>query len=143
MKWLEGWMGGVAGGIGLLITFIFSLSSARTLDLTYVYDSYRGPGGILPVGEQWIRLLVGLPSITATLLFAGVLWGVWLDLNGNRTSGRVFLLACSALILLLPLFASSEQAMVSLLPTVPFAGLALVTGALACVRREPQHGAQS
>ncbi|HEY7848454.1 MAG TPA: hypothetical protein VIC27_00250 [Ktedonobacterales bacterium] len=143
MRWLEGWLGAVAGGVGLLVAFLSSIVSTRTLDLTDVYISYSS-NGHLPVAAQWIRLLVGLPSITMTLLFAGVLCGVWLDLTGQRTRGRVMLLACATLLFLTPfLSTSAATAQVTLLmlqPAIPFAVLALGVGVLACLRRERQPG---
>lgn len=137
MKWLEGWLGAVGGGAGLLVTFLSSVISSHTLNLTAEYASYYVHGS-LPVGAQWIRLLIGLPTITATLLFAGVLWGLWLDLGGQRTRGRVLLLACASSILLLPFFSPSEAALMTLMPTTLFGALALGAGLLACVRRERQ-----
>ncbi len=138
MKWLEGWLGAVGGGAGLLVTFLSSVISSHTLNLTEVYAAYYVHGS-LPVGAQWIRLLIGLPTITATLLFAGVLWGLWLDLDGQRTRGRVLLLACASSILLLPFLAPSEAALVTLAPpAMLFGALALGAGLLACVRRERQ-----
>ena len=137
MRWLEGWLGSVAGGAGLLVTFLSSITSSHSLNLTEVYASYYAHGS-LPVGAQWIRLLIGLPTITATLLFAGVLWGLWLDLNGQRTRGRVLLLACASIIMLLPFLALSEAALVTLAPAMLFGALALGAGLLACVRRERQ-----
>jgi hypothetical protein len=136
MKWLEGWLGVVAGGVGLVVTFLSAVFSPRTLNLTSVYAAYYSPSGGLPVSEQWIRLLIGLPLITATVLFAGVLWGVWLDLSGQRTRGRVILLTCATLLLLTPLLSTSLATTMMLLPAMPFAMLAVATGFLACLRRE-------
>jgi hypothetical protein len=119
MRWLEGWLGSVAGGAGLLVTFLSSVTSSHTLDLTAEYVPYYGRGS-LPVGAQWIRLLIGLPTIMATLLFAGVLWGLWLDLTGQRTRGRAMLLACASIIMLLPFFSPSEAATMTLVPAMLF-----------------------
>ncbi len=139
MKWLEGWLGTAAGGIGLLMTFFSSVFGVRTMNLMDVYTAYSTDGR-LQAGAQWIRLLVGLPLITATLLFAGVLWGVWLDLSGQRTRGRVMLLACATLLLLTPLLATTTATTMLLLPIMPFAWLAVAVGILACLRREHRPG---
>jgi hypothetical protein len=138
MKWLEGWVGFVAGGAGMLAAVFSSVISARTLNLTNEYAAYYTANGSLPVGQQWIRLLIGLPTITATLLFAGLLWGLWLDLAGQRTRGRGLLLGCAALVALLPFFSPSQGATMTLFPVMPFALLGLAAGALACLRREHQ-----
>lgn len=138
MKWLEGWIGSVAGGVGMLAAAFSSIISSRTLNFTNEYAAYYTSTGSLPLGQQWIRLLIGLPTITATLLFAGLLWGLWLDLAGQRMRGRVLLLGCAALVALLPFFSPSQGAMVALLPVTPFALLGLVAGAFACLRRERQ-----
>jgi hypothetical protein len=138
MKWLEGWLGVVGGAVGLLVTFLFSIGSPHWLNMSYVYANYYSPTGGYIISPQWIRLLTGLPSITATLLFAGVLWGVRLDLSGERARGRVLLLGCATMILLLALFSSPAGPNVTLLPTLPFAALALLAGLIACLRHERQ-----
>lgn len=138
MKWLEGWLGVVAGVAGLLVAFLSSVTSSHTLNLTDVYASYYSSNGSLPIGAQWIRLLIGMPTITATVLFAGVLWGLWLDLNGQRSRGRIMLLGCASIILLLPFFSPNEAATMSLQPALLFDVPALAAGLLACLRRERQ-----
>ncbi|HET9110880.1 MAG TPA: hypothetical protein VFN78_08665 [Ktedonobacterales bacterium] len=136
MKWLEGWVGAVGGIAGLVMTAIFSITSPYTLNMQDVYSRYYATTGGLLVGAQWIRLLTGLPSITATVLFACALWGLWLDINGQRTRGRILLLGGGALLFLMPYFSPSPAAMLTLMPAIPFAALTLAAGALACLRRE-------
>ncbi|HEY7850516.1 MAG TPA: hypothetical protein VIC27_10660 [Ktedonobacterales bacterium] len=138
MKWLEGWLGVVGGAAGLLVTFLFSIGSPHWLNMMAVYANYYSPTGGYIISPMWIRLLTGLPSITATLLFAGVLWGVRLDLSGERARGRVLLLGCATMIALLTLFSPTVEARMTLAPTLPFAALALVAGLIACLRRERQ-----
>ncbi|HEU5343514.1 MAG TPA: hypothetical protein VFU60_04160 [Ktedonobacterales bacterium] len=138
MKWLEGWLGAVAGAMGLLLSAYSSLTASHTLNLVDVYSAYSAPGGGYVISPQWIRLLTGLPTITATALFAGALWGLWLDLNGKRAQGRVLLLGCSSIIILLTWFAGSMAALFTLAPAMPFAALAIVAGLIACLRRERQ-----
>ena len=138
MKWLEGWLGVVAGVMGLLLSAYSSLTASHTLNLVAVYSAYAAPGGGYIISPQWIRLLTGLPTITATALFAGALWGLWLDLNGQRARGRVLLLGCSSTIILLTWFAASAAALFTLAPAMPFAALAVVAGLIACLRRERQ-----
>lgn len=138
MRWLEGWLGVVAGVVGLIATFVSSISSPGSLNMAAVYADYLAPGGGYSINPQLIRLLTGLPTITATLLFAGVLWGVWLDLNGERTRGRTLLLGCATLVVLLAVFAPTMGTKMTLIPSVPFAALALVAGVIACLRRERQ-----
>lgn len=138
MKWLEGWLGVVAGVMGLLLSAYSSLTASHTLNLAAVYANYFAPTGGYVISPLWIRLLTGLPTITATALFAGALWGLWLDLNGQRARGRVLLLGCSTIIILLTWFAGSAAALFTLAPALPFAGLALVAGLIACLRRERQ-----
>lgn len=136
MKWLEGWVGALGGIVGLMMTAIFSITSPHTLNMPDVYSRYYASTGGLLIGAQWIRLLTGLPSITETALFACALWGLWLDLNGQRARGRILQLGCGALLFLMPYFSPSPAAMVTLMPSIPFAALMLVAGALACLRRE-------
>jgi hypothetical protein len=138
MKWLEGWLGVVAGAVGLLATFLSSISSPHWLNMMDVYSNYFSPTGGYIIGQQWIRLLTGLPTITATLLFAGVLWGVRLDLSGERARGRVLLLGCATMIFLLTFFAPNQAARFTLMPALPFAALALLAGLIACLRHERQ-----
>ncbi|MGH2505653.1 MAG: hypothetical protein ACRDID_24340 [Ktedonobacterales bacterium] len=138
MKWLEGWLGVVGGAAGLLVTFLFSIGSPHWLNMMDVYANYYSPTGGYIISPQWIRLLTGLPSITATLLFAGVLWGVQLDLSGERARGRVLLLGCATMIFLLTFFAPTVEARMSLAPALPFAALALLAGLIACLRHERQ-----
>ncbi len=138
MKWIEGWLGAVAGVMGLLLSVYSSLTASHTLNLVDVYSAYSAPGGGYVISPQWIRLLTGLPTITATALFAGALWGLWLDLHGQRAQGRVLLLGCSTIIILLTWFAASTAALFTLAPAMPFAALAIVAGLIACLRRERQ-----
>lgn len=138
MKWLEGWLGVVAGVMGLLLSVYSSLTAPHTLNMMDVYANYFSPTGGYVISPVWIRLLTGLPTITATLLFVGVLWGVRLDLSGERARGRVLLLGCSSSVILLTWFSGSMAALITLMPAIPFAGLALVAGVIACLRRERQ-----
>ena len=138
MKWLEGWLGVVAGATGLLLSMYSSLTASHTLNLVDVYSHYFSPTGGYMISPQWIRLLTGLPTITATLLFAGVLWGVRLDLSGERARGRVLLLGCSSMIVLQTFFAPNEAALLTLMSALPFAALALLAGLVACLRHERQ-----
>jgi hypothetical protein len=138
MKWLEGWLGVVGGALGLLLSMYSSLTASHTLNLVDVYSHYFSPTGGYIISPMWIRVLTGLPTIAATLLFVGVLWGVRLDLSGERTRGRVLLLGCATMIPLLTFFAPNEAALFTLMPTLPFAALALVAGLIACLRRERQ-----
>ncbi|HEX2347642.1 MAG TPA: hypothetical protein VHI51_04320 [Ktedonobacterales bacterium] len=137
MRWLEGWLGVVAGVVGLIATFVSSISSPGWLNMAAVYADYLAPGGY-SISPQLIRLLTGLPTITTTLLFAGVLWGVWLDLSGERRRGRTLLLGCATMIVLLAAFAPTVSVRMTLIPSIPFAVLALVAGVIACLRRERQ-----
>ena len=139
MRWLEGWLGVVAGVVGLIATFVSSISSPGWLNMAAVYADYLAPGGGYSISPQLIRLLTGLPTITTTLLFAGVLWGVWLDLSGQRARGRTLLLGCSSIAFLLTFFAASPAALFTLMPAIPFAALALAAGVIACLRRERQE----
>ena len=138
MKWLEVWLGVVAGAVGLLLSLYSSLTMSHTLNMVDVYSNYFSPTGGYVISPMWIRLLTGLPTITATLLFAGVLWGVRLDLIGQRARGRVLLLGCASMIFLLPFFAPNEAALFTLMPALPFAALALLVGLIACLRHERQ-----
>lgn len=138
MKWLEGWLGVVAGVMGLLLSAYSSLTASHTLNLAAVYANYFAPTGGYIISPLWIRLLTGLPTITATALFAGVLWGLWLDLSGQRARGRVLLLGSASIIILFAWFSASAAALFTLMPAIPFAVLALVAGVIACLRRERQ-----
>ena len=110
MKSLEGWIGAVGGITGLVMVATFSIISPHTLNMSAVYSAYYAPTGGLLIGAQWIRLLTGLPSITMTILFACALWGLWLDLNGQRSRGRALLLGCATLLFLIPAFSPSPAA---------------------------------
>lgn len=138
MKWLEGWLGAVAGAVGLIATFVSSLALPHTLNWLDLYTQYAASGGGYVISPRWIILLTGLPTITVTLLFAGVLWGVWLDLAGERRRGRTLLLGCATMIVLLAAFAPTVSVRMTLIPSIPFAALALVAGVIACLRRERQ-----
>lgn len=138
MRWLEGWLGVVAGVVGLIATFVSSITSPGWLNMAAVYADYLAPGSGYSISPQLIRLLTGLPTITVTLLFAGVLWGVWLDLAGERTRGRALLLGCATMIVLLAIFAPTMSVRMTLIPSLPFAALALAAGVIACLRRERQ-----
>ena len=136
MKWLEGWVGALGGIAGLVMTVMVSITTRHTLNMSDVYSAYYAPTGGLLIGAQWIRLLTGLPSITMTVLFACALWGLSLDLSGQRRRGRILLLGCGTLLFLMPIFSPSPPATMTLAPSLPFAALTLVAGALACIRRE-------
>lgn len=136
MKGLEGWVGAVGGIAGLVMTVMVSITTRYTLNMRDVYSAYYASAGGLLIGAQWIRLLTGLPSITVTVLFACALWGLWLDLHGQRSRGRILLLGCGALLFLMPFFSPSPAASIMLAPSLPFAMLVLAAGVLACLRRE-------
>lgn len=138
MKWVEGWLGAVAGLMGLLFSFFSSIALPHTLNWPALYTNFATPGGGYVISPRWIMLLTGLPTITVTALFAGVLWGLWLDLNGQRARGRVLLLGCSSVIALLAMFSGPDGPSMALMSALPFAALALVAGLIACLRRERQ-----
>jgi hypothetical protein len=138
MRWLEGWLGVVAGVVGLMVSFISSIALPHTLNWLDLYTHYAAPGGGYVISQRWIMLLTGLPTITATLLFAGVLWGLWLDLSGQRARGRVLLLGCASVIALLAIFSGPDGPSMALMSSLPPAALALVAGVIACLRRERQ-----
>lgn len=137
LAWLEGWLGGAAGVLGIVAAFISSVTTAHTFVVTGDYLSYDSPLMRSALGPLLIRLVTGAPTITATLLFAGVLFGTWLDLNGARTPGRVLLLTCATLALLTPLLAISLISLNTIFPVMGLAIPALAAGVIACFRHDP------
>ena len=137
MRWLEGWFGTASGVVGALFVAAFALltpgyvtsGSCISVDGGPPNCSYSQPQQVGPPLIVYIVFFV---------LFALVVVGTWIDLNGNRTVGRLILLI--SVTVLLPIWIFGESAMihdpVPLALTWPLALLAFVAGILACVRRD-------
>lgn len=145
MKWLEGWFGTTSGGLGALIIAFLALVTPMYSESSGVQSCSSYDGGPTVCTSSPMQTVSQGPQsglliliIIAFLLFVGVLIGTWLDLGGRRTAGRLILLISVSLLLpmslLLLVIAHGPGAVFAL--TYPFMLLALVTGILACVRRD-------
>lgn len=140
MKWLQGWLGALSGGLGVLLMVILSLfNSASTR-----FESCQSVGDGVSCTTTSARaqtdtlIVIGL----LVLLYGGVLVGTWLDLGGRRRVGRLILLISASGLMLFALAlpgtlnASALGNGSAFLLTYPTILLALVTAILACVRRD-------
>ncbi len=148
MKWLEGWLGTASGALGVLTLAIMSVfTPAQVQTASELCISANGGqttcsanSSAAPGPNMSSLVLLGVVA----LLFIGVLVGTWLDLRGARGFGR-FLLLTSATFLLASIstigqaFNLSEGQMTGQIYI--YILLALVTGVLACIRRDAPRSA--
>jgi MFS-type transporter involved in bile tolerance (Atg22 family) len=146
MRWLEGWFGTLSGGLGALLVAIAAIfvpaysqsQMCSSIDGQTSCSVTYGPGAPPPTIEPNIAALI-LVALTL-LFFIGVLLGTWLDLRGRRRVGRLMLLICASLLIFTPFLlltsASNTFGGSPFMWAYPFVILALITGILACVRRD-------
>jgi hypothetical protein len=148
MRWIEGWLGTIAGVVGAVGFAGVLLYAQMRPHSERCYSA--GPTGTSTfcVPATIHTPTLAIPFAGAILLFVAVLVGTWLDLKGWRVEGRFTLLMGAALLvpawlIWLPnalydadAMSLAPYLMVAVLLSVPLILLALVTAILACVRRD-------
>lgn len=151
MRWLEGWLGIVAGGLTLLaaiLTAVFPIGGSTntmtvngvvTQQTTTIYTIWNVAG----VGAGLAVTLI------PTALALAILVGVALDLRGRRTLGRLLLLTGATLLTVAPYApvaivsamrpgSPPDALIINSLVYVPLGALAIIAGIVACLRRDPR-----